>query len=216
MEMLPLLACVLHATLIAAYPSGAPNRACPGLLPFHRGTAPQVTNAPYRIGVSSLQYTPNMPITVTIHADDQSLPFMAFLLQARVKGNNSTSVGQFSQPPVSTKLLTCFSSGDSITHSSAQPRVMLQMTWMPPTRDMGQIEILGTVAQSKQIYFGVLSSGALSFSGSSSPPAGTSAPNPEGTAEGAGMGGAATSPYTTVVTTLLSAALMTSCTLLMR
>ncbi|XP_067650148.1 putative defense protein 3 isoform X2 [Haliotis asinina] len=206
--MLPVLAFVLHATLITAYPSGAPNRACPGLLPLHRGTAPQTISAPYRIGVSSLQYSPNTPITVTIQSNDQSVPFMAFLLQARVKGDNSTSVGQFSQPPVSTKLLSCFSPGDSITHSSAQPRVMLQMTWMPPARNVGQIEILGTVVQSRQIYFGVLSSGALSFSGSQPPPPGTSA--------GPGVGGTAVSQYTTAVTGLLSAALMTSCALLMR
>ena len=63
--------------------------------------------------------------------------FMAFMLQARSEFGEPA--GHFSEAPVASKPMTCYSTDDTLTHTAAFIRPSMEVLWHPPSKNMGRI-----------------------------------------------------------------------------
>ncbi|XP_070553458.1 putative defense protein 3 [Ptychodera flava] len=170
-----LLILTWHIYQVAGYGSGAPNTACTSMRPGHTGVSPQSSSTnPFTVTASSTTYSPGQTITVTITGSS----FRGMLLQARQPGQ-TTPIGVFSNRPSNTKLKTCSSNSDSVTHSNTNQKSSgSTFTWTAPQTGVGNIEFVATLARSFSEYWMDVKSAELtepseSTTSSSQPESGT-------------------------------------------
>lgn len=158
-------------TGVEGLPTGAPMAACGSMTPGH-GTEQTGPN-PYSISVMNqmTKYTPGTPLTIQVVGSGD---FRGILLQARLAdGSSTTPVGTFQDPDASSgskvRLLQCSTAGDAITHVSALTNTIaggLELTWMPPMTDVGNVYFVATVAREKMTWWKGAESSQLAYDSS--------------------------------------------------
>ncbi|XP_070553457.1 putative defense protein 3 isoform X2 [Ptychodera flava] len=149
---------------VTGYGSGAPDSACTTMTPGHVNGQTGVALSPqdgssniYTLSASSDSYTPGGTVSVTISGS----PFSGLLLQARRPGQ-TTPIGSFSSVPGNTKLKTCSSTDDSVTHSNTNTKPAgTAFIWNAPSNGVGDIEFVATVAKNHDLYWVNIKSSVL-------------------------------------------------------
>ncbi|XP_078738914.1 putative ferric-chelate reductase 1 [Lampetra fluviatilis] len=118
-----LLACWGAPRGAEAYGYGAPPETCINMTPGH-GAA--VASLYYSIDVSGTNFTNTSSLTVTVKGTYEGV-----IMQARAPGS-TTPVGTWATPPADTKLMTCSSASDTMTHSSETNKANSVFTWISP------------------------------------------------------------------------------------
>ncbi|KAK7110388.1 defense protein l(2)34Fc-like [Littorina saxatilis] len=149
-QVLHVLAALLLVTVVSSFPSGAPLSACGHLMPIHEDAVAEESASPFLILLSSTNYTTQEPITVTVTSGE---PYLAFMLQGRTRDNSP--VGRFSVAPPVSKFLSCYGANDTLSHAAAYGRTAMEVTWHPPTEDVGDVFITGSIARTKYIFWAV-------------------------------------------------------------
>ncbi|XP_074653221.1 putative defense protein 3 isoform X2 [Tubulanus polymorphus] len=166
-----LIALILAAVFVShgsCYSSGAPLKVCGSMQPGHGGALRQTSASPYTITVTfqnrtaATTYDKNKLLTVTIFGNG----YKGLLLQAREVGT-TTPVGRFDATslPVDTKLITCTSTDDSLTHSNSNSKSNITVRWVASTQTPKKIKFVATVVQLKPTYWMDVSSPELIFTG---------------------------------------------------
>lgn len=154
---------------VESFPTGAPPQACVSMTPGHGVEQTSVNPYSIRIVGGLDSYTPGSPVKLRVAGNAD---FQGMLLQARRFGStDATPVGTFLDPDVPTsgtlRLLQCTNPGDAVTHVSAFTQTIaadVELTWTPPTQDVGQIYFVATVAQERFTWWKGAESSALTFS----------------------------------------------------
>ncbi|XP_075920453.1 putative ferric-chelate reductase 1 isoform X1 [Petromyzon marinus] len=144
-----LLACWGAPRGAEAYAEGAPTQTCSSMTPGH-GAA--VGSLAYSIDVSGTTFTNTSSLTVTVKGTYQGV-----IMQARAPGS-TTPVGTWATPPSNTKLMTCSSASDTMTHSSETVKINSIYTWTSPKcAAPASVEFVATVAQDKNAWIKIKS-----------------------------------------------------------
>ncbi|XP_071817065.1 uncharacterized protein [Apostichopus japonicus] len=150
---------LLFITQISAYSTGARTDSCLNLdvthldgnnLPILASTDP----SPFRITIlnSDGQYRINREVTVVIETDP-GRSVTGFMIQARRQGS-ALPIGTWTTIPATAQLLTCQTSGDTLTHNNIQQPIVsrLEMKWSP-AQNYGQVEFWATFTESFSVFW---------------------------------------------------------------
>ncbi|KAM4640852.1 putative ferric-chelate reductase 1 [Discoglossus pictus] len=149
---------------VTAYPNGLVQNACQTMEPQH-GTTAQTSTAPYTLTLSKNNYTGGERISVTLSKSSGAPDFKGFLIQARASGSN-TPLGSFEISGSNLQTLTCTTPGSAVSHTSANLKSSVQMTWVAPNSSNSDIQLIMTVVQSGPVYWTRVQSPKLSYQGS--------------------------------------------------
>ncbi|XP_061188528.1 ferric-chelate reductase 1-like [Saccostrea echinata] len=138
------------------YPDGAPERACFFMIPRHthpqsnRPIFKQMGGSPYNITVSSVTYTPNKPLRVTI----SGAPFKGFLIVAGEEGSKDWPTGQWYTENDAARPMFCSGNNDAITHSNSRWKDSITLLWYGPTHSTADmIQFIATVVTNRTTYW---------------------------------------------------------------
>ncbi|OTF78493.1 Reeler domain containing protein [Euroglyphus maynei] len=107
-----ILSIMIIIELCQSWPSGAPEKTCPTLLPRHGGQPAKESNeSPYMIEQSNSQYRPGDQIKVVLKSPT-NIPFKGLIIQA-LDPETGKTIGNFSQG-IGLKLIDSCS---AVTHS---------------------------------------------------------------------------------------------------
>ncbi|CAF2342622.1 unnamed protein product [Rotaria sp. Silwood2] len=135
--VLVVLATILLAFQINAYPNGAPKKVCTGpMIPHHHHLEPQPPETSPITKFNTAWNSDNETISIQIESNQ---PMKGVFVQGR-RINGNEPLGTFVNIPAETHLVKC-QTGDGITHSSPQKWKQLQLTWKKPTSITNQEEI---------------------------------------------------------------------------
>eukprot|EP00105_Crassostrea_gigas_P001211 XP_011413266.1 PREDICTED: putative defense protein 3 [Crassostrea gigas] len=138
------------------YPDGAPERACFFMIPRHthpqsgRPIFKQAGGTPYNITLSSLTYTPNRPLRVTI----SGAPFKGFLIVAGEEGSKDWPTGQWYTENDAARPMFCSGKNDAITHTNSRWKDSITLLWYGPTHSTADmIQFIATVVTNRTTYW---------------------------------------------------------------
>nr|XP_018917999.1 PREDICTED: putative defense protein 3 [Bemisia tabaci] len=155
------LACVVLCSLVAAvcaFKSGAPQRQCEAMRPYHEGSEPQTGRAPYTVSFSKSKIAPGERISVKITGEGNE-KLKGFMIQARV---GDTPVGKFSSSN-SIKLLDCSGTSNTATHTSNTPRSRVNLFWTAPKDLTETVTFKYTIVKDYVTYWVALDSPKLTI-----------------------------------------------------
>nr|XP_009860739.1 putative defense protein 3 [Ciona intestinalis] len=139
--------------------SGAPGTSCVDMMPRHNNVSGSgiiegqpAASSPYTIAVNTNTYSAGAAVQVVIN-DNRNLGFKGILLQARNPGG-SVPLGTWTNLPANTKALTCTAESDSVTHSNTnQKQSGTMFSWIAPNKNVGQVQFLATVAETRKTFW---------------------------------------------------------------
>ncbi|KAH7643859.1 ferric-chelate reductase 1 [Dermatophagoides farinae] len=139
-----------------AWPSGAPEKTCPTLLPRHGGTpAKEANESPYMMEQSNSQYRPGDQIKVVLKSPT-NIPFKGLIVQA-LDPETGKPIGNFSQG-IGLKLIDSCS---AVTHSDNRNKKAAILVWNAPRSGTagggggggGHVVFRGTVVRKYDTFF---------------------------------------------------------------
>lgn len=138
----------LVITLIGtnSLPQGAPEKICRSMLPEHPGSLPQNSVSPFSIVPRRLQGK-----VIVVVRSLLGTPFQGFMIQGR--SPDGRIVGTFENMGEFAHTINCDNERDTTTHSSPNPKNVLEVQWTPPPGYDGPIIFNGTIAQDYGIYW---------------------------------------------------------------
>ncbi|XP_044158096.1 putative ferric-chelate reductase 1 [Bufo gargarizans] len=142
------------------YPNGQVQGSCSSMVPRH-GVNAQTSAAPYTLSLSKSTYSAGQEITVTLRADNS--PFRGFMIQAH-RSNSLNPVGSF-KVNGNAQTLDCTSTASAVSHTSAEPKQSIQVTWVAPADSNSDLQLKASVVQSHPIYWTDVTSSKLTYSG---------------------------------------------------
>lgn len=128
------VALLLFLSTANALPQGAPTSACKTMTPFHSGGSILKQEGPSSYFVTARRI--NEDVLVTIKSNIE-VPIQGFMLQARIR--DGELAGVFEPTNSETHTIDCEQPGDTITHSSPQPKPIVQVRWKPPLGYLGPV-----------------------------------------------------------------------------
>jgi hypothetical protein len=132
--------CVAIAT---SFPTGAPESACPSLVPDSHGPSTATGPSPYTLTVSSATYSPNQVLTVTLGG----AAFKGFIIVGRVAGSTDP-VGSFQvQNADSRTACTATPGSNGITHTNNTVKTTSSFQWQAPSSSVGAVTFYSTVVR---------------------------------------------------------------------
>ncbi|CAG2171355.1 unnamed protein product [Oppiella nova] len=138
------------------YPGGAPS--CKTSMPSHDKIKAKTGKSPFTLVATAPKALANgdKTLTVTITGSGGK-SFKGFQVTARVP-NTSTTIGKFTATADS-KLLTCSSTSNAVTHKDNDEKTSVTLTWTAPKKFKGKVEFRATVVKEyKEFYTNVRSS----------------------------------------------------------
>lgn len=146
----------IGARTTQGYGSGAPEEACASLVPAHSADGgPRSTPAPFAVTPLRAGVAPGAAVAVRIESIRTGTTFKGFLLQAvDADGDDSTPLGHFVDHPEEAQPLSCRSDAeDSATHSSADEKSTLTLTWVAPADFEGRVRFRSSFVQDYATYW---------------------------------------------------------------
>ncbi|KAF2879335.1 hypothetical protein ILUMI_26846 [Ignelater luminosus] len=142
------VALLLFLSTVNALPQGAPTKVCQTMLPFHGGgIVRQQGPSPYSVTARRINED---EVLVTIKSSIE-IPIQGFMLQARIR--DGELAGVFEPTSSETHTIDCEQPGDTVTHSSPQPKSAVQVRWKPPLGYLGPVVFNATVAQDYSTFW---------------------------------------------------------------
>uniref|UniRef100_A0A674HQ18 Reeler domain containing 1 n=1 Tax=Taeniopygia guttata TaxID=59729 RepID=A0A674HQ18_TAEGU len=146
----------------AAFSQGASLSACSDMMPRHLRVQLHSSNSNYvTVHTNMSFFFPGDKVPVTVRS---TRDFMGFMLQARKVSNNEIA-GTFIFLPPSSKLLTCFEDGDTVTHSDKSLKRNLSFVWKAPDQPIGDIKFFISIVQSYFVYWAKIGSAVVAQGG---------------------------------------------------
>ncbi|XP_060635598.2 reelin domain-containing protein 1 [Anolis sagrei] len=142
----------------AGFSHGASLSACTDMRPKHIRAHLQNPQNKYITIHTNMSFFPGDKVPVTVRS---TRDFMGFMLQAR-RVLNDQIAGTFVYIPPSSKLLTCFEEGDTVTHSDKSLKRNLSFVWKAPDQPIGDIRFFLSVVQSYFVYWARIESSTVS------------------------------------------------------
>ncbi|NXN87313.1 RELD1 protein, partial [Bombycilla garrulus] len=147
---------------VAAFSQGASLSACSDMMPRHLRVQLHSSNSNYvTVHTNTSFYFPGDKVPVTVRS---TRDYMGFMLQARKVSNNEIA-GTFIFLPPSSKLLTCFEDGDTVTHSDKSLKRNLSFVWKAPDQPIGDIKFFISIVQSYFVYWAKIESAVVAQGG---------------------------------------------------
>lgn len=112
-----------------AHNNGADDSACQDMLPSHGPFTPSTAPPPFTVTTSVSSISPGTQLTVTVTRTHTATALLGFMIQARSAAG--AVLGQF-LPTAGMRLMGCTPIGSSATHSVADQRASITLTWVPP------------------------------------------------------------------------------------
>ncbi|XP_069593528.1 putative ferric-chelate reductase 1 [Ranitomeya imitator] len=167
--MNPLFQCMVVALVllpleVTAYANGSVTAACADMLPQH-GYSAQTSSAPYTLTASKTSYKAGDEITVTLKNTTQDYPIEGFLIQAR-QPNSNTPLGSFQVTGSAIQTLNCTTTASAVSHTSDQPKSIVEVTWIAPNVTFSTIQFRATAVSNFSIFWTNLVGPSLTYSGS--------------------------------------------------
>ncbi|KPM03647.1 Reeler domain containing protein 1 [Sarcoptes scabiei] len=134
---------------VRTWPSGAPEKTCPTLLPRHSGTpAKEANESPFMMEQSNSHYKPGDQIKVVLKSP-QNVPFRGLMVQA-IDPESGQTIGSFSPG----RGLKTIDSCSSVTHSDNRNKRAAILVWNAPTDGKeGHIIFRGTVVRKFDTFY---------------------------------------------------------------
>ncbi|XP_040263400.1 putative ferric-chelate reductase 1 isoform X8 [Bufo bufo] len=139
------------------YPNGKVQDSCSSMVPKHGANA-QTSAAPYSLSLIKSTYSAGEELTVTLTGN---ATFTGFMIQAR-NGNSLNPVGSF-KVNGNAQTLDCTSTASAVSHTSAEPKQSIQVTWVAPADSNSDLHIRATVVQTKLVYWTGVPSSKLTY-----------------------------------------------------
>ncbi|XP_027199552.1 putative defense protein 3 [Dermatophagoides pteronyssinus] len=140
-----------------SWPSGAPEKTCPTLLPRHGGQpAKEANESPYMLEQSNSQYRPGDQILVVLKSPS-NIPFKGLIVQA-LDPETGKTIGKFSQGTGLKVIDSC----SAVTHSDNRNKKAANLVWNAPLNTgsvnhqgglSGQVVFRGTVVRKYDTFF---------------------------------------------------------------
>ncbi|XP_043191077.1 putative defense protein 3 [Amphibalanus amphitrite] len=140
-----LLAAVLCAVPLAAFPNGAPTEAClRGMVPNHRGArSGNIASMPFRV----TRQTTGSGVRVTIEPLQANTYFRGFMVMAREPRGRSWAKDKGAWQPVSN--VNLLNECSSITHADRSEKARVSVTW----KGDPNVDLYATVVQSYDTFW---------------------------------------------------------------
>lgn len=141
----------LWVTVSDAKPDGVPADACETMNPAH-SKAPQSYPCPYALYPDRYNVRPNENVVFTLKAPP-GRPIRGFMVQARV--DNQNVIGQFfANNSGDVKVIDCCEGKqNTASHTSSDPKRIVQMVWKAPADYIGPFTFFVTVAESHDKFW---------------------------------------------------------------
>ncbi|KAG4071098.1 hypothetical protein HA402_013412 [Bradysia odoriphaga] len=128
-----------------AFPDGADPQSCRNQVPVHPPHQAQTSPAPFTVTTSVPSVSPGQQISVFITRTNTATVLRGFMIEARSAAG--AILGQF-LPTAGMRLAACTPVGSTATHSNADQRVSITLTWVPPpTGFVGNVVFHATAVQ---------------------------------------------------------------------
>ncbi|XP_076809216.1 putative defense protein 3 [Clavelina lepadiformis] len=152
----------VHTSL--GLPNGAPTGVCTTMTPRHVNSSTNEviqaqTATRYSVVTMASNYSAGDVVRVWI-ADNQSTGYRGILLQAR-NLNGSSALGRWRTPPTNTKLITCSSTDDAVTHSNTELKTNTHRFDWEASENYGDLQFVATVAENHDVFWVQLKSSTV-------------------------------------------------------
>ncbi|KAG8182063.1 hypothetical protein JTE90_013993 [Oedothorax gibbosus] len=145
--------------VVASYPSGAPEETCSMFTAGHTGHTASNKPHNFHLSVSPATVAPGTSVTVTLQGVGAD-KFKGFFIQGQDSRRNP--IGKFQGKSVA-KTIDCSGPGsaNSATHTSANDKTKVTLTWTAPSNFHGTVKFRAVVVQTYEKFWNNIYSNQL-------------------------------------------------------
>ncbi|XP_054709752.1 putative defense protein 3 [Uloborus diversus] len=147
-ELFKTLLLVLSSAICSCYPQGAPIDICDTISHSRNPGLTFAYEAPYALFQTSLSYKPGQVINVSIQRLTTHSTFEGFMVQA-VDKISGRYIGRFLDADGLHPMDEC----SAVTHKDNKPKTSIQLAWVAPLSQRGDVVFRGTILERKTKYY---------------------------------------------------------------